>query len=74
MLIVTIDRSVHHPIIFEMNVQRCRRRGALERKTNAPAPARELDPPPALAHEACGRLPELGRRPGEVRGLERRRD
>jgi len=31
MLIAAIDRLVHHSIIFEMNVESYRRRGALER-------------------------------------------
>jgi len=32
MMIAAIDRLVHHSIIFEMNVESYRRRGALERK------------------------------------------
>jgi DNA replication protein DnaC len=40
MLIAAIDRLVHHSIIFEMNVESYRRRGALERKQKAtPKPA-----------------------------------
>jgi DNA replication protein DnaC len=35
MLIAAIDRLVHHAIIFEMNVESYRRRGALERKNRA---------------------------------------
>jgi DNA replication protein DnaC len=32
MMIAAIDRLVHHAIIFEMNVESYRRRGALNRK------------------------------------------
>jgi IstB-like ATP binding protein len=32
MMIAAIDRLVHHAIIFEMNVESYRRRGALDRK------------------------------------------
>jgi DNA replication protein DnaC len=35
MLIAAIDRLVHHSIIFEMNVESYRRRGALDRKARA---------------------------------------
>jgi DNA replication protein DnaC len=35
MLIAAIDRLVHHSIIFELNVESFRRRGALERKARA---------------------------------------
>ena len=35
MMIATIDRLVHHSIIFEMNVESYRRRGALERKNRS---------------------------------------
>jgi DNA replication protein DnaC len=35
MLIAAIDRLVHHSIIFEMNVESYRRRGALERKNRS---------------------------------------
>ena len=35
MMIAAIDRLVHHSIIFEMNVESFRRRGALERKNRA---------------------------------------
>ena len=31
-MIAAIDRLVHHSIIFEMNVESFRRRGAIERK------------------------------------------
>ena len=37
MLIAAIDRLVHHSIIFELNVESFRRRGALERKARAAA-------------------------------------
>ena len=40
-MIAAIDRLVHHSIIFEMNVESYRRRGALERKNRslvAPSP------------------------------------
>ena len=33
MMIAAIDRLVHHAIIFEMNVESYRRRGALDRKS-----------------------------------------
>ena len=36
MMIAAIDRLIHHSIIFEMNVESYRRRGALERKNRAP--------------------------------------
>src|SRR5205814_8993979 len=36
MMIAAIDRLIHHSIIFEMNVESYRRRGALERKGRAP--------------------------------------
>src|SRR6201996_8156387 len=35
MMIAAIDRLVHHSIIFEMNVESFRRRGAIERKNRA---------------------------------------
>lgn len=35
MLIAAVDRLVHHAIIFEMNVESFRRRGALEQKNRA---------------------------------------
>jgi hypothetical protein len=35
MMIAAIDRLVHHAIIFEMNVESYRRRGALARKGRA---------------------------------------
>lgn len=46
MMIAAIDRLVHHAIIFEMNVESYRRRGALERK-NRPAatPSKKLAEP-----------------------------
>jgi DNA replication protein DnaC len=37
MLVAAIDRLVHHSIIFEMNVESYRRRGAIGRKLNAAA-------------------------------------
>ena len=36
-MIAAIDRLVHHSIIFEMNVESYRRRGALDRKNQTPA-------------------------------------
>lgn len=48
MLIAAIDRLVHHAIIFELNVESYRRRGALERKNSAAAPpAKEKEPVPS---------------------------
>jgi DNA replication protein DnaC len=46
MMIAAIDRLIHHSIIFEMNVESYRRRGALERK-NRPAstPAKKAKEP-----------------------------
>jgi DNA replication protein DnaC len=46
MMIAAIDRLVHHSIIFEMNVESYRRRGALERK-NRPvsAPPKKVSEP-----------------------------
>ena len=44
MMIAAIDRLVHHSIIFEMNVESYRRRGALDRKnrtSSAPAKKKE---------------------------------
>ena len=35
MMIAAVDRLIHHSIIFEMNVESYRRRGALDRKTRA---------------------------------------
>ena len=45
MMIAAIDRLVHHSIIFEMNVESFRRRGAIERKNRA------LDTPPKKIKE-----------------------
>jgi len=45
MMIAAIDRLIHHSIIFEMNVESYRRRGALERKN------RPLTTPPRKAKE-----------------------
>ncbi len=46
MLIAAIDRLIHHSIIFEMNVESYRRRGALERKQRAvPKPAGKAKEP-----------------------------
>ncbi|MGH8296618.1 MAG: IS21-like element helper ATPase IstB [Steroidobacteraceae bacterium] len=51
MLIAAIDRLVHHSIIFEMNVESFRRRGALQRKEElagqkpAPKPAKKTKEP-----------------------------
>jgi len=39
MMIAAIDRLIHHAIIFEMNVESYRRRGALDRKAQAVATA-----------------------------------
>jgi IstB-like ATP binding protein len=39
MMIAAIDRLVHHAIIFEMNVESYRRRGALDRKSQTAAAA-----------------------------------
>src|SRR3954462_7651320 len=46
MMIAAIDRLVHHSIIFEMNVESYRRRGALDRKNRASAmpPKKAKDP------------------------------
>lgn len=42
MMIAAIDRLVHHSIIFEMNVESYRRRGAIERKNrSATAPSKK---------------------------------
>ena len=38
MMIAAVDRLVHHSIIFEMNVESFRRRGALARKTGSASP------------------------------------
>jgi DNA replication protein DnaC len=43
MMIAAIDRLVHHAIIFEMNVESYRRRGALDRKARAAAVKRQRD-------------------------------
>jgi hypothetical protein len=46
MMIAAIDRLVHHSIIFEMNVESYRRRGALERKNRStPASAKKASEP-----------------------------
>jgi DNA replication protein DnaC len=44
MMIAAVDRLVHHSIIFEMNVESYRRRGALDRKAHAGAPVKKLEP------------------------------
>ena len=45
MMIAAIDRLVHHSIIFEMNVESYRRRGALDRKNRAASPpAKQKEP------------------------------
>jgi DNA replication protein DnaC len=41
MMIAAIDRLVHHSIIFEMNVESYRRRGALERKNRTAIPSKK---------------------------------
>jgi hypothetical protein len=46
MLIAAIDRLVHHSIIFEMNVESYRRRGAIGRKLNAAAKPSAAVPEP----------------------------
>jgi DNA replication protein DnaC len=43
MMIAAIDRLVHHSIIFEMNVESYRRRGALERKNRTPVTPSKKD-------------------------------
>ncbi len=43
MLIAAIDRLVHHSIIFEMNVESYRRRGALQRKQGQSAAPKAAD-------------------------------
>jgi len=46
MMIAAIDRLIHHSIIFEMNVESYRRRGALERKNReAPTPTKKAKEP-----------------------------
>ena len=40
MMIAAVDRLVHHSIIFGMNVESYRRRGALDRKARADAPGK----------------------------------
>ncbi len=49
MLIAAIDRLVHHSIIFELNVESYRRRGALERKARhaAAVPKTITEPAPS---------------------------
>jgi DNA replication protein DnaC len=44
MMIAAVDRLVHHSIIFEMNVESYRRRGALDRKARADASAKKPEP------------------------------
>ena len=44
MMIAAIDRLVHHAIIFEMNVESYRRRGALDRKERANAARKHREP------------------------------
>ena len=45
MMIAAVDRLVHHSIIFEMNVESYRRRGALDRKARAvPASKKATEP------------------------------
>ena len=51
MMIAAIDRLVHHAIIFEMNVESYRRRGALERKKHTlVTPSKKDKKPP---HPDC---------------------
>jgi IstB-like ATP binding protein len=47
MMIAAIDRLVHHAIIFEMNVESYRRRGALDRKDRAAAIKKPRETAPA---------------------------
>src|ERR1700759_1127133 len=48
MMIAAIDRLVHHSIIFEMNVESFRRRGAIERKNRAlDTPSKKIKEPVA---------------------------
>jgi len=47
MMIAAIDRLVHHAIIFEMNVESYRRRGALDRKERASAARKMREPAPS---------------------------
>jgi len=45
MMIAAVDRLVHHSIIFEMNVESYRRRGALDRKGRAAAASKKATEP-----------------------------
>ena len=45
MMIAAIDRLIHHSIIFEMNVESYRRRGALDRKGRAAAASKKASEP-----------------------------
>ena len=45
MMIAAVDRLVHHSIIFEMNVESYRRRGALDRKARADASSKRSTEP-----------------------------
>lgn len=45
MMIAAVDRLVHHSIIFEMNVESYRRRGALDRKARAATSSKKLAEP-----------------------------
>lgn len=47
MMIAAIDRLVHHAIIFEMNVESYRRRGALDRKDRASTARKPREPAPS---------------------------
>jgi DNA replication protein DnaC len=47
MMIAAIDRLVHHAVIFEMNVESYRRRGALDRKDRASTAKRLREPAPS---------------------------
>jgi hypothetical protein len=47
MMIAAIDRLVHHAIIFEMNVESYRRRGALDRKDRATTAKKQRETTPA---------------------------
>jgi DNA replication protein DnaC len=47
MMIAAIDRLVHHAIIFEMNVESYRRRGALDRKERASSAKKSRETAPS---------------------------
>jgi hypothetical protein len=47
MMIAAIDRLVHHAVIFEMNVESYRRRGALDRRERASSAKKLREPAPS---------------------------